>query len=290
MDDEASGKSGTWRSVGGDLSDFEWELIADLLQPYWSPGEMGRPIKHQRRDIANAIFYVTSTGCQWRKLPECYPHWNTVHRYHLTWSRDGTWERVVDRLRALVREIEGREQEPSAGIIDARTVRGAPTVTSLTRGYDAGKKISGRKVFAMVDTLGLIIGVIVVVAGMSDNAGGIALFERTKPKSGRLAKVWVDGGFKNAFAAYYRARHVAVEVVKRIHPHEFIVLPKRWIVERTWSWTMANRRLQVDYERDPKGNHSRVCQAARGGIQGLSLKSWVRASIAGMSCLRVVDR
>ena len=234
------------------MSDHEWELIADLVAPYWKPGEMGRPIKHDRRAIVNAIFYVAATGCQWRRLPAEYPNWSTVHHYHVTWSRDGTWERVCDRLRALVRESEGRESEPSAGIIDARSVRGAPTVTSVTRGYDAGKKISGRKVFGLVDTLGLLIGVQVLVASASDNMGGIAVFDRARPKSARLAKVWVDAGFKKAFALHCRARHVAVEVVNRIHPHQFVVLPRRWVVERTWSWTMANRRLQVDYERDPK--------------------------------------
>lgn len=251
METPGQDKSGTWRSVGGDLSDFEWELIADLVAPYWSPGKMGRPIKHDRRDVVNAIFYVAATGCQWRALPDKYPHWNTVHRYHVTWSRDGTWERICDRLRELVREADGRDPEPSAGIIDARTVRGTPTVTSLTRGYDAGKKISGRKVFGLVDTLGLLVGVTVMVASTSDNAGGIAVFNAAQPKSERLAKLWVDAGFKKAFAAYCRARHVAVEVVNRIHPHAFKVLPRRWVVERTWSWTMANRRLQVDYERDP---------------------------------------
>ena len=245
-------KTETWRTVGGDLSDIEWELIGDLVEPYWSPGKMGRPIKHQRRDIVNAIFYVAATGCQWRKLPKTYPHWNTVHRYHTTWSRDGTWERICDRLRALVREAEGRNSEPSAGIIDARTVRGTPTVTSLTRGYDAGKKISGRKVFGLVDTIGLLVAVSVVTASTSDNVGGIEVFSAARLKSGRLAKLWVDSGFKKAFATYCQAFHVSVEVVKRIYPHKFVVLPRRWVVERTWSWTMANRRLQVDYERDPK--------------------------------------
>ena len=252
MGTSGSGKCETWRTVGGDLSDLEWELIADLVAPYWSPGKMGRPIKHDRRDIVNAIFYVAATGCQWRKLPECYPHWNTVHRYHVRWSRDGTWERVCDRLRRMVRESEGRKPDPSAGIIDARSVRGAPTVTSKTRGYDAGKKISGRKVFGLVDTVGLLIAVTVVVASTSDNVGGIAVVAAGNPKLGRLKLVWVDGGFKKAFATYCRARHVAVEVVNRIHPHEFVVLPRRWVVERTWSWLMANRRLQIDYERDPE--------------------------------------
>ena len=252
MDDVEQVKSQTWRTVGGDLSDQEWDLIADLLAPYWSPGKMGRPTKHDRRDIANAIFYVAATGCQWRHLPDRYPPWSTVHHYHLTWSRNGTWERVCDRLRAMVRAAEGHETEPSAGIIDARSVRGTATVTSLTRGYDAGKKISGRKVFGLVDALGLLIGVQVMVASTSDNVGGIAVFDVGRAKSDRLAVVWVDSGFKKVFAAYCRARHVAVEVVKRIHPHSFVVLPRRWVVERTWSWTMANRRLQVDYERDPK--------------------------------------
>ena len=252
MDKSDSVKSETWRSVGGDVSDIEWNMIADLVAPYWSPGKMGRPIKHDRRDIVNAIFYVTATGCQWRKLPECYPHWNTVHRDHVTWSRDGTWEHVCDRLRALAREAEGRDPEPSAGIIDARSVRGTATVTSMTRGYDAGKNISGRKVFGLVDSIGLLLAVTVVIASTSDHAGGIAVFDAARPKSPRLGKLWVDGGFKKAFAAYCQARHVAVEVVKRIHPHAFVILPRRWVVERTWSWTMANRRLQVDYERDPK--------------------------------------
>ncbi len=181
------------------MSDEEWALIADLVEPYSSRGKMGRPVKNDRRAVVDGIFYVAATGCQWRALPEKYPHWSTVHRYHLTWSRDGTWERICDRLRGLVREKEGREEAPSASIIDARSVRGAATVGAATRGYDAGKKVNGRKVFGVVDTLGLLVAVVTLVA------------------SGR-----------------------------------FEVLPRRWVVERTWSWLMNNRRLQVDYERDPK--------------------------------------
>ena len=252
MENTGAAKSGTWRTVGGDLSDDEWELIADLVAPAWKRGEMGRPVKVDRRAIVNAIFYVAATGCQWRRLPAEYPNFSTVHHYHVTWSRDGTWERVCDRLRALVRESEGRDADPGAGIIDARSVPGTATVTSLTRGYDAGKKISGRNVFGLVDTIGLLLAITVMVASTSDNAGGIAEFNKAQPKSARLAKVWVDAGFKKAFALHCRARHVAVEVVNRIHPHAFVVLPRRWVVERTWSWTMANRRLQVDYERDRK--------------------------------------
>jgi transposase len=234
------------------MSDVEWDLIEDLFPTWSAPGRMGRPAVHAKRDIVNAIFYVVTTGCQWRKLPACYPHWNTVHRYHVRWSRAGIWEQVGDRLREMVRVEAGHLPEPSASVVDARTVRGAATVTSSTRGYDAGKKISGRKTFGLVDTLGLVIAIVVVAASLSDNAGGIEVFDAGRAKSGRLSKLWCDAGFKTKFLKHCARRGVDAEVVKRIHAHEFVVLPQRWIVERTWSWLMNNRRLQVDYERDPK--------------------------------------
>ena len=167
------------------MSDEEWDLIADFVAPASGGGRMGRPVHNDRRQIVNAIFYLAATGCQWRALPSCYPNWNTVHRYHLNWSRDGTWERIATRLAQQVRELDGRDPDASAAIIDARSVRGAATVTSSTRGYDAGKKISGRKTFGLVDTLGLLIAVVVVAASTSDNAGGIAVMDRARPKTKR---------------------------------------------------------------------------------------------------------
>ena len=241
MPSEPDSKSGTWSTVHGDMSDGEWELIADLVAPYSGGGRMGRPVSNDRRAIVDAIFFVTSTGCQWRALPSCYPKWSTVHHYHVTWSRNGTWERIAGVLHDKVRVAEGRDPEPSAGIIDARTVRGAATVTSETRGYDAGKKISGRKTFGLIDTMGLLMAVAVVPASVSDNVGGIAVFDIARKKSGRLKKVWTDGGFKAAFKRHCNEHHVSAVVVNRIHRHEFVVLPKRWMVERTWSWLMNNR-------------------------------------------------
>lgn len=233
------------------MTDAEWELIADLVPDYSGNGKIGRPPKHSKREIVNAVLYVAATGCQWRALPASYPHWNTVHRYHVTWSRDGTWEAIVDRLRHMVRQAEGHDPDPSVGIIDARSVRGAATVTSPTRGYDAGKKVSGRKCFGIVDTFGLLLAVVVVAASISDNSGGLACFAEALPKSGRWAKMFCDGGFKKVFTATVGAHHISAEVVNKIHSGRFEVLPKRWIVERTWSWLMNNRRLQIDYERDP---------------------------------------
>jgi transposase len=252
MADDDEGISGSWRSLPVDLTDDEWELIADLVPSYTGPGKIGRPAIHSRRDIVNAIFYVAAAGCQWRALPSCYPHWNTVHRYHVTWSRDGTWEAICDRLRTLVRQTEGRDPQPSAGIIDARSVQGASTVTASTRGFDAGKKVSGRKTFALVDTLGLLVAVVVVAANTSDNVGGIATVNAAVDKTDRLVKIWNDSGFKRQFAAHCRTEHrMKAETVNRISAHTFEVLPHRWIVERTWAWLVNHRRLRIDYERDP---------------------------------------
>lgn len=251
VSDDLVSKASTWRTTHGDMSDDEWELIADLTGPRRRPGDVGRPRRVDRRRIVDAIFYVTATGCQWRALPDCYPNWNTVHRLHLRWSRDGTWERIAARLAEAVRESEGRDGEASAGIVDARSVRAASTVPNESKGFDAGKKIKGRKTFGIVDTLGLLLAVVVIAADTSDNTGGIAVADLARARSSRLAKVWCDAGFKRTFVQHCRDRHVAVEVVNKIHRTGFEVLPRRWVVERTWSWLMNSRRLQVDYERDP---------------------------------------
>ena len=240
------------------MTDEEWARIADLVEPCSSRGKMGRPVKVDRRAFLDALFYVAATSCQWRALPENYPRWNTCHRYHLTWSREGTSERICDRLRGLVREKQGCEVDPSASVVDARSVRGASTVGAATRGCDAGKKVNGRKVFGVVDTPGLLVAFVILAASRSDNLGGAAAMEREKAKSSRLVTVFCDGGFKKAFAEAYRGIGVAVEVVNRIASGRFEVLSRRRVVERTWSWPMNNRRRQVDYERDPKASEGVV--------------------------------
>lgn len=252
MDEATADTVKTWRTAHGDMTDEEWELIAGFFPTWTSEGTLGRPAKWAKRDVVNAIFYVLATGCQWRALPEQYPHWNTVHRYHRQWSQDGTWERVGEFLTGLAREAEGRDLEPTAGAIDARSVRGAATVTGESRGYDGGKKISGRKTVGVVDTCGFLLAVAVVAASVSDNAGGIIVMERVRERRKRFELVWCDRGFKVAFARFCRSIGVRIAVIQpRPDAEGFEVQPRRWVVERTWSWIMNQRRLQVDYERDP---------------------------------------
>ena len=129
-----------WRTTHGDMADEEGELIADLVEPASGGGRMGRPVKNDRRQIVNAIFYVAATGCQWRALPDSYPNWNTVHRDHLAWSRDGTWEKVARRLAEQVRVQEGRDPDASAGIIDARCVRRRPPSPVPPRDTTPGRR------------------------------------------------------------------------------------------------------------------------------------------------------
>ena len=219
-------------------------MIADLVPIYSGGGRMGRPPKWSKRQVVDAVLYVAATGCQWRALPPQYPHCNTVHRYHLTWSRDGAWERIVDRLRGLVRAAR-RERDPSGSVIDARSVRGASTVGSSTRGYDAAKKVSGHKTLGLVDTGGLLLAVAVVAANLSDNAGGIAAVDRAATKSRRLKKIWHDSGFKKSFATHCSGSGITSQVVNRVSAHSFEVLPRPWVVERTWAWLVNHRRLRT---------------------------------------------
>src|SRR5882724_1556187 len=131
--ESAAKQASTWRTTHGDMSDEEWELIADIVDLKWRQGDIGRRPTVDRRRVVDAIFHVTATGCQWRALPDCYPNWNTVHRLHLEWSRNGKWEKIAARLAAMVREKEGRDPEPSAGIIDARSVRASSTIAKKSK-------------------------------------------------------------------------------------------------------------------------------------------------------------
>jgi transposase len=162
-----------------DCTDAQWALIDPLLpDPASLTGDGGRPEEHCRRDIVDAIFYLVDNGNKWRALPADFPPWSTVHKYLASWERHGIIQHVLDRLRDRVRLAEGRAAAPSAGVVDAQSVKADETVSKQSRGYDAGKKINGRKRHIVVDPLGLLLVVLVTGAGVQDRDGARPLLER----------------------------------------------------------------------------------------------------------------
>ena len=230
-----------------DLIDNEWNLIAYCFP---KPSKRGRRRQHTYRELLNAIFYLTRTGCQWRNLPVHFARWRTVYHYFRRWKKDGLWEAIHTHLREFVRLVEGRKRQASAAIIDSQSVKSSET--SDERGYDAGKKIKGRKRHILVDTLGLLLRVLVLPANLQDRAGAkqlLAAFFAQAPHR-RVKHIWADGGYAGALLEWSRKRwRCTIEIVKRTERHTFKVLPRRWVVERTFGWLGRYRRLSRDYER-----------------------------------------
>jgi transposase len=230
-----------------DLTDTQWGLLKTLLP---APKDMGRP-PTPPRDILDAIFYMVKWGCPWRLLPKTFPPWQTVYDRFRKWCRDGTWMLLNEALRAVVRTEQGRNVEASASALDSQTVRSDGH--GGTVGYDAGKKTKGRKRFMLVDVLGLLLGVDVAAADTPERAGARALLEPALPWLCTLRKLWVDGGYSGPeFSGWVsqQAPQLEVEVIKRSdNLTGFHVLPKRWVVERTFGWLMKHRRLVRDYEK-----------------------------------------
>ncbi|MGH9621281.1 MAG: IS5 family transposase [Bryobacteraceae bacterium] len=248
------------RRYPSDLTDRQWELIEPLL-PDPPAGPAGRPPAHGRRQIVNAILYLTRTGCAWRMMPRDLPPWQTVYRYFAAWRDDGTLDRVHDALRECVRvKQEARNPEPSAGIVDSQSVKGADTVGADTRGYDAGKKINGRKRHIVVDTIGLLLVVMVSAASIQDRDGARPTLKRLHQAVGSVRHIWADGGYSGRLLAVAKsAWQIVVEIVKKPAGQiGFAVLPRRWVVERTFSWLMRWRRLARDYERLPQTHEAFV--------------------------------
>jgi transposase len=242
-----------------DLTDAQWELIAPMVAV--RPG--GRPPIHSRRRIVEAILDVNRTGCSWRQLPHDFPPWDTVYSvywYFKTWNSEGVTDRIHDALRAAVRDADGRDPMASAGIVDAQSVNGADTVGSATRGYDAGKKVNGRKRHVVTDTLGLLVVVLVTAANVQDRAGAQPVLIRAKMAMPSIALVWADGGYAGKLITWV-AQHcrILVQIVKKpAGQRTFEVLPRRWVVERTLSWLMRCRRLSRDYERLPAHSEAMI--------------------------------
>jgi putative transposase len=225
------------------LTDKQWQVIEKFLD------SKKRKRKHSLREIFNAMSYLLKTGCQWRMLPKDFAPWNTVYFYYSKWKNEGLIEELNEILRNYIRKKVGKERSPSVGIIDSRSVK-TTRLGGHDRGVDGGKKVKGRKQHIITDTMGLLLSVVVHAANVHDSKGAFSVVERLKSRFSRMTKIIADGGYRGELAENIkRAFGWTFEVVLRSDSEKgFQVLPKRWIVERTFAWFESYRRLSKDYE------------------------------------------
>ena len=235
------------------MSDAEWAVIEPALpEPAWKQGRGGRPAQRCRRDTVDAIRYLVAEGIRWRAMPADFPHWRSVYDALDGWGKSGATEAMHDKLRRACRIAAGREPEPTAAVIDSQSVKAAETVAAASRGFDAGKKVQGRKRHIAVDALGLLLTVLITAAGIQDRDAARPLLWNLKRAFPSVKLAWADSGYAGKLVTWAKTKiRLTLQIVRRTEQHKFIILPRRWVVERTFSWITRSRRTVRDYERLP---------------------------------------
>lgn len=232
-----------------DLTDSQWHLIKEWLPP---PARTGRP-RLNLREVLNAVFYVVKGGIQWRLLPKEFPKWQSVYSYFRRWRRGGLWRRLHDALRSETRRRAGRHKHPTAGCLDSQSVRTTEAAPPETRGNDANKRVKGRKRHLLTDTTGLLLAAAVTAANVQDKAGALVALRRLGGGGKKLRRIWADGAYRTErghLASWVQGHRISLTAVERpAGGRGFQLLPRRWVVERTFGWLCQSRRLSKDYER-----------------------------------------
>jgi transposase len=267
VSDASCATSGCWcrhrvARYPSDLTDAQWELLRPEAERVMAELRQaaGRPMVHELRAVLDAVFYVVRNGIEWRAVPADFPPWDAVYAFFQRWSQRGLPQRLVERLRHRLRVRARRDAQPSAAIIDSQSVKAAETVGAGSRGFDSGKKINGRKRHLAVDVEGLLLAVVVTAANIGDRMGAKLLVIAVLNVCTRLKLIWADSGYAGApLTGWIRSvADATLHVIKRTEQHAFRVVPRRWVVERSFGWLLRYRRLVRDYERRTEHHEAMV--------------------------------